>query len=65
MEEFFNQIRERYLSLSEDEKDVLRSMVGTEQGRILSKILGPDIMSRIRPKQPTNMATQRRGLATR
>ena len=41
MEEFFNQLRERYLALSEEEKDVIRSLMGTEQGRVLGKILGP------------------------
>ncbi len=39
MEEFFNQLRERYLALPEEEKDVIRSLMGTEQGRVLGKIL--------------------------
>jgi len=64
MEEFFNQIRERYLALSDEEKDIIRGMVGTAEGRVLSKILGPELMAQINLRSPSG-ATQRRGLATR
>jgi|DEB0MinimDraft_10_1074344.scaffolds.fasta_scaffold123518_2 hypothetical protein len=65
MEEFFNQIRERYIALSDEEKDTIRAMAGTEQGRVLSKVLGPELMSQIRLRRPTTQVQQRRGLATR
>lgn len=65
MEEFFNQIRERYMALSEEEKDSIRAMAGTEQGRILSKVLGPELMAQIRLRRPASAVQQRRGLATR
>lgn len=65
MEEFLNQIRERYQALSEEEKDVVRAMMGTEYGRVLTKIFGPEFMSQIRLREPTSVVQQRRGLATR
>jgi len=65
MEEFFNQLRERYLALSEEEKDVIRSLMGTEQGRVLGKILGPEIASQINLRRPAQPVQQRRGLGMR
>ena len=65
MEEFFNQLRERYLALPEEEKDVIRSLMGTEQGRVLGKILGPEISSQINLRRPEQVVPQRRGLGTR
>ena len=65
MEEFFNQLRERYLALSEEEKDVIRSLMGTELGRVLGKILGPEISSQINLRRPAQPAPQRRGLGMR
>ena len=65
MEEFFNQLRERYLALPEEEKDVIRSLMGTEQGRVLGKILGPEISGQINLRRPTQAVPQRRGLGTR
>ena len=65
MEEFFNQLRERYLALPEEEKDVIRSLMGTEQGRVLGKILGPEISSQINLRSPAQPAPQRRGLGMR
>ena len=52
MEEFFNQLRERYLALPEEEKDVIRSLMGTEQGRVLGKILGPEVAGQINLRRP-------------
>lgn len=65
MEEFFNQIRDRYLSLSDEEKDIIRGMTGTEEGRILAKVLGPELMSQIRLRKPSAPVTKKRGLAAR
>ena len=64
MEELFNQIKERYLALSEDDKIVIRSLMGTEQGRVLAKVLGADLVSQINLRKPTS-SVKKRGLATR
>lgn len=53
------------MALSEEEKDSIRAMAGTEQGRILSKVLGPELMAQIRLRRPASAVQQRRGLATR
>ena len=65
MEEFFNQLRERYLALPEEEKDVIRSLMGTEQGRVLAKILGPEVAGQINLRRTAQPAPQRRGLGMR
>ncbi len=65
MEEFFNQLRERYLALPEEEKDVIRSLMGTEQGRVLAKILGPEVAGQINLRRPAEPVQQRRGLGMR
>tara|TARA_A100000172_G_scaffold27796_2_gene16351 strand:- start:1251 stop:1445 length:195 start_codon:yes stop_codon:yes gene_type:complete len=64
MEELIKIFGERYASLSEDEKEIVRGLQGTAEGRVLSKILGPDIMGLIKLKKPTQ-TTVRRGLGTR
>ena len=56
-------IRERYMSLSEEEKDDIRRLMGTQEGRVLAKLLGPDLMQQIRLK-PLG-ASRKRGLAAR
>ena len=65
MEEFFNQLRERYLALPEEEKDVIRSLMGTEQGRVLAKILGPEVAGQINLRRLAEPVQQRRGLGMR
>ena len=64
MEEFFKQIRERFISLSDEDKNIIRGLVGTSEGRVLSKILGPELMAQIKLKSPTSKLTKR-GLASR
>tara|TARA_E500000318_G_scaffold22297_2_gene22580 strand:+ start:405 stop:599 length:195 start_codon:yes stop_codon:yes gene_type:complete len=64
MEELIKIFGERYASLSEDEKEIVRGLQGTAEGRVLSKILGPDIMGLIKLKKPVQ-TTVRRGLGTR
>ena len=64
MEEFFNQLRERYLALPEEEKDVIRSLMGTE-GRVLAKILGFQVAGQINLRRPAQPTPQRRGLGMR
>ena len=48
----------------QDEKEIIRGLQGTAEGRVLSKILGPDIMGLIRLRKPTKTVV-RRGLGTR
>ena len=64
MEEFFEQIRDRFRSLDDEEKNLIRGLVGTPEGRVLSKILGPDLMAQINLRAPTG-AVPRRGLGSR
>ena len=64
MEEFFQQIRERFNALEEEEKNLIRGLVGTPEGRVLAKILGPDLMAQINLRAPTG-AVLRRGLGSR
>ena len=63
MDELLALIRERYMSLYEEEKDDIRRM-GTQEGRVLAKLLGPDLMQQIRLKPPQG-DSRKRGLATR
>ena len=35
-------VAKRFNGLQEDDKDVIRSLMGTSQGRVLGKVLGPD-----------------------
>jgi len=64
MEEFFEQIRDRFRSLDDDEKNLIRGLVGIPEGRVLSKILGPQLMAQINLRAPVGKKA-RRGLAAR
>jgi len=64
MDELLALIRERYMSLSEEEKDDIRRLMGTQEGRVLAKLLGPDLMQQIRLRPPQG-ASRKRGLAAR
>ena len=41
MEELIKVFGERYASLTDDEKEIVRGLQGTAEGRVLAKILGP------------------------
>ena len=43
VEELKQEMADRYSNLSNDEKDIIGSMVGTEELRVLGKVLGPEI----------------------
>lgn len=64
VEELIKYLAPRFAALSDEEKDAIRSLVGTPQGRALTKLFGPDIMSQINLTKPSG-PIQRRGLATR
>ena len=52
--EYLAQVGSRYNQLSEDEKDVVRAIRGTQQGLVLSKILGNEFhLKKMIPKNKT------------
>jgi hypothetical protein len=64
--EYLSQVGMRYNKLSEDEKDVLRAMRGTEQGLVLGKILGNELASAdLGVRQKSTAQPKKRGLGTR
>jgi|TARA_R100001460_G_scaffold60201_1_gene100220 hypothetical protein len=66
VEELKQEMVDRYNNLSNDEKDIIGSMVGTEELRVLGKVLGPEI-SRIADLSAIKTTTRprKRGLGTR
>tara|TARA_R100000908_G_C3644385_1_gene79098 strand:+ start:323 stop:526 length:204 start_codon:yes stop_codon:yes gene_type:complete len=63
--EYAETVANRFNKLQEDDKDVIRSLVGTSQGRILGKVLGPEIMTNVNLGKAKKPVVKKRGLATR
>ncbi len=64
--EYLSSVNQRYNTLSEDEKDMLRAMRGTQQGLVLSKVLGNELaLADMGRKRTPTAVPKRRGLATR
>lgn len=64
--EYLAQVGMRYNKLSDDEKDVIRAMRGTQQGLVLSKVLGTDMaLADLGRKTQAVTKPKRRGLGTR
>ena len=64
--EYLSSVNQRYNTLSEDEKDMLRAMRGTQQGLVLSKVLGNELaLADLGIKRTPTATLKRRGLATR
>ena len=64
--EYLSQVGSRYNKLSEDEKDVLRALRGTEQGLVLGKVLGTEIaLANLGTSNSTKVNAKKRGLGTR
>jgi len=64
--EYLSQVGMRYNKLSEDEKDIVRAMRGTQQGLVLSKVLGNELaLADLGVKRTPTARTKRRGLGTR
>ncbi len=64
--EYLSQVGMRYNKLSDDEKDVVRAMRGTQQGLVLGKILGTDMaLADLGRKTQVVPKSKRRGLGTR
>lgn len=66
VEELKQEIIDRFAALSDEDKDTLTSMIGTQEFRILGRVLGPEI-SRIANLSGVKPAAKprKRGLATR
>ena len=60
-----SEIRERFMALTEDEQDLIRQNKGTPYAMVLRKVLGDELLSGMRVADPKNIATPRRGLASR
>jgi hypothetical protein len=43
VEQLKEEIIDRYVALSDDEKDIIGGMVGTQEMRVLGKVLGPEL----------------------
>ena len=59
-----NNIKERFLNLSEQEQDIVRANSGTPYANVLKKVLGPEVLDGLRTAPPKGTAV-RRGLGTR
>ena len=66
VEELKQDIVDRFAALSDDDKDTLTSMVGTQEFRVLGKVLGPELsgIANFTAMSPA-VKPKRRGLATR
>lgn len=47
VEELKQEIVDRYAELSDEEKDIIGSMVGTQEFRVLGKLLGPELSTMV------------------
>jgi len=66
VEELKQEMIDRYDALSNDEKDVIGSMVGTQELRVLGKVLGPEISNVANLSAlKTTVKPRKRGLGTR
>ena len=64
--DYLSQVGSRYNKLSEDEKDMIRAMRGTQEGLILSKVLGNEMaLANLGTKRAPTAKPKRRGLGTR
>tara|TARA_R100001015_G_C4612134_1_gene167628 strand:+ start:702 stop:899 length:198 start_codon:yes stop_codon:yes gene_type:complete len=65
VDEFILEISDRFEALSDDEKDIIRGMVGTPEYNVLSKVFGSGFMRQIVLDKPNTVIKKRRGLGTR
>ena len=57
--------QKNYLDFSEEEKNTLRSFVGTEEAILLRKLFPEIVAGLTRLRTPEGVSVSRRGLATR
>lgn len=65
LDEYKEIIAKRHDSLSEEEKETVRRMVGTPIGSVLAKLVGPELGKAITVGQPTTITPKRGGLGSR
>lgn len=66
VEELKQEMVDRFIALSDDEKDIIGSMVGTQELRVLGKVLGPEISRIANLGDIKSIAKpKKRGLGTR
>ncbi len=66
VEQLQTEIAERYAALSDEDRTVLRGLIGSEELRVLGRVLGPDITSIIDvSKIAPSPRARKRGLGTR
>jgi len=58
-------IRTRFMELSDKEKGLIRAGSGTPYANALRKVIGEELLSGLRSGNHQGTATQRRGLGTR
>ena len=63
--ELQREIRENFMSLSEDEQDIIRANKGSDYANLLRKIIPEELWGRLITKESNNKPLRRRGLATR
>lgn len=65
--QYITEVAGRFNELSEEERDVLRSLRGTQEGLVMAKVLGPDMASVDlgRTSKPVAAKPKRRGLGLR
>ena len=65
-QQYLGEVSTRYRNLSEDEKDIVRAMRGTQQGLVLCKVLGNELaLADLGVKRTPTARPKRRGLGTR
>jgi len=65
-QQYLGEVSTRYRDLSEDEKDIVRAMRGTQQGLVLSKVLGNELaLADLGVKRTPTARPKKRGLGTR
>lgn len=64
LEEYQEQVKTRYEDLTDDEKDIIKSFIGTPASRVIGKIVGPELSGLVTLGSPTRIP-RKRGLATR
>jgi len=63
--ELQREIRENFMSLSEDEQDIIRANKGSDYANLLRKIIPEELWGGLITKESNNKPLRRRGLATR
>tara|TARA_R110000765_G_scaffold407234_1_gene504473 strand:- start:20 stop:247 length:228 start_codon:yes stop_codon:yes gene_type:complete len=63
--ELQKEIRQNFMSLSEDEQDIVRANKGSDYANLLRKIIPEELWGGLTTKEHNNKPLRKRGLATR